>query len=247
MRASERFDDLADEYDRYRIGYAAEVYEALAERDVAPGARILDLACGTGLVAAELVARGYRVTGADVSEPMLRIARERAPGATFVTARAEALPFPTSSFDAATCAQAFHWFDEAAAIAELTRVVRPGGTIAIWSKALIRGDVVRLIRDEVIRELELPPLDDRSRSDFAAFDESTLVAKTLRVVPWIVSRSVDEVVGSERSRARVRSAYGDRTESYLTLLRERLAKLDGDLSLAYVQLVYFGRVPAPRL
>ena len=84
---------------------------------------------------------------------MLAYARSVIPHATFVAARAERLPFASASFDAVTCAQAFHWFDPQRALEEMRRVVRPGGTIAVWWKGLMRGDPVRHVREDIAREL----------------------------------------------------------------------------------------------
>ncbi|MBD5633772.1 MAG: class I SAM-dependent methyltransferase [Candidatus Eremiobacteraeota bacterium] len=71
------FDGLAEAYDRYRIGYAPQLYEELDEYGLDAGANVLDVASGTGLVASALVARGSRVTGVDISEKMLARARSR--------------------------------------------------------------------------------------------------------------------------------------------------------------------------
>src|SRR3954453_10795319 len=69
----------------------------------APGAHVLDVATGTGLVASELLRRGYRVTGLDQSAGMLATARERLGAAVELhEARAEQLPFPEATFDALT-------------------------------------------------------------------------------------------------------------------------------------------------
>jgi demethylmenaquinone methyltransferase/2-methoxy-6-polyprenyl-1,4-benzoquinol methylase len=105
------------------------------------GARVLDVATGTGLVASELLARGYVVTGVDQSAGMLATAREQlGDGVELVEARAEALPFPDASFDALTFTYLLRYVDDpAATLAELARVVRPGGTIAMLEFGLPRG------------------------------------------------------------------------------------------------------------
>jgi demethylmenaquinone methyltransferase/2-methoxy-6-polyprenyl-1,4-benzoquinol methylase len=106
-----------------------------------PGARVLDVATGTGLVASELLARGYRVTGVDQSAGMLATARERlGERVELVEARAESLPFPDASFDALTVTYLLRYVDDpAATLAELARVVRPGGTIAMLEFGMPRG------------------------------------------------------------------------------------------------------------
>ena len=105
------------------------VHAALAA--VPPG-DALDAACGTGRHAAALVAMGHRTVGVDQSEEMLAVAREKVPGAEFRTSDLAALPFEDASFDVAVSSLAItHLSDPAPAIAELARVVRPGGTVVI--------------------------------------------------------------------------------------------------------------------
>jgi SAM-dependent methyltransferase len=237
------FDDLAPAYDRFRTGYAPELYDALFDYGLATGARVLDVATGTGLVAAELVARGCTLAGIDVSEAMLACARRRVPGAAFVTGRAEQLPFADRSFDAAVCAQAFHWFGREAALAELVRVVRPGGVVAVWWKTLMRGDTVRLLREQAEEAAGVEPLPELMASGFEEFERSPLLDHRLRVIPWLVRTRVADFLGYEASRARPGAFYGARAATYLANLRERLGDPAGSLSLSYVHFLYVGRVP----
>jgi demethylmenaquinone methyltransferase/2-methoxy-6-polyprenyl-1,4-benzoquinol methylase len=105
----------------------------------APGDRVLDVATGTGLVAAELVRRhGCAVVGLDQSEQMLAGARAKldsdpllARRIELVLGEAERLPFGDGEFDALTFTYLLRYVDDpAAALRELARVVRPGGSIA---------------------------------------------------------------------------------------------------------------------
>jgi demethylmenaquinone methyltransferase / 2-methoxy-6-polyprenyl-1,4-benzoquinol methylase len=102
-----------------------------------PGDRVLDVATGTGMVAAELLARcDCTVVGIDQSAEMLAAARARfaVPGGSrvqLIEGQAEALPFPDASFDALTVTYLLRYVeDPAATVTELARVVRPGGRIA---------------------------------------------------------------------------------------------------------------------
>jgi SAM-dependent methyltransferase len=237
------FDELADDYQRFRIGYADEIYDLLREHAVGAGSRVLDLGCGTGLVSARLVAAGCIVTGADPSEPMLAHARLRVPGAAFVAATAEKLPFEGNSFDAATCAQAFHWFDQRRALEELQRVVRPGGTIAVWWKGLMRGDPIRHVREDIARELGCEPPRDLLAQGFPGFADAPLEDKRLRVVPWLTQMRVADYLGYERSRARARDAFGRQRGAYLDRLAQRLGDPESTLSLNYLHYLYLARVP----
>jgi demethylmenaquinone methyltransferase/2-methoxy-6-polyprenyl-1,4-benzoquinol methylase len=97
--------------------------------------RVLDVATGTGMVAAELQRRSAcRVVGIDQSEEMLAAARARFAGrdtVELVHGQAEALPFADASFDALTVTYLLRYVDDpAATISELARVVRPGGRVA---------------------------------------------------------------------------------------------------------------------
>jgi ubiquinone/menaquinone biosynthesis C-methylase UbiE len=244
MAIMSSFDELAEAYDRYRIGYADDVYDALDQYGLQPQARILDIASGTGLVAKALVHRGHRVTGIDISEPMLARAEIRVPSATFVLGDAEALPFANDSFDAAVAAQAFHWLDRTKALAEAIRVVRPGGIVAVWWKELMRGDTMRMLREEVSHAIGIDnPTGSLIAENFDAFESSALIEDKLRVIPWLVQTTVEQYLGYERSRARARDSYGSRLDAYLEALATRLGPPQTKLSLTYLHLVYLGRVP----
>src|SRR3954454_22878372 len=112
-----------------------------------PEDTVLDVATGTGAVALELVrAKGCTVVGLDQSPGMLEEARRRAVlaaatgQARFVEGHAEELPFEDGSFDALTFTYLFRYVeDPAATLRELTRVVRPGGTIAGLEFGVPRG------------------------------------------------------------------------------------------------------------
>jgi ubiquinone/menaquinone biosynthesis methyltransferase len=92
------------------------------------GARVLDLACGTGDIAYLLAERGARVTGLDVTHEMLRRARAKGRGVAFVTGDMMALPFPDARFHVVTAGYAVRNVPELVpALAEIRRVLRPGG------------------------------------------------------------------------------------------------------------------------
>jgi SAM-dependent methyltransferase len=100
--------------------------------DSLPTGTVLDAACGTGRYAAYLAARGHRVVGVDNSPEMLDRARTRVPDATFLRADLHRLPLPDRAMDVVVCALALvHVPSLTLVLAELARVLRPGGHLVI--------------------------------------------------------------------------------------------------------------------
>jgi len=141
LAALELFSGLPSRYDALSAAFSfgqdprwrRELVRALAP---ARGARVLDVATGTGLVAAELLARyEVSVVAVDQSPQMLAAARRRFAGGSanveLIEAQAEALPFTAASFDAVSFTYLLRYVDDpAATLSELARVLRPGGRIA---------------------------------------------------------------------------------------------------------------------
>jgi len=134
------FDRIAGVYDRMNAVMTGGMHEHWRERAadlaaVRPGNRALDVATGTGDLAVALshrVGRGGEVVGADFAEGMLAVARRKAPHIRFETANALALPYPDGAFDAATVGfGARNFADLDLGIAEMARVVRPGGRVVV--------------------------------------------------------------------------------------------------------------------
>ncbi|MCL4533991.1 MAG: class I SAM-dependent methyltransferase [Bacteroidetes bacterium] len=132
------YDTIARDYDHTLPPHIVEHYlerrAALIDR-YAPAGRVLDVGCGTGQLAGRLEERGYEVVGLDASLGMLEVLAERTP-ARAVAGLADALPFPTESFDLVVCVATLHHIAAAprvaAAISEMCRVARRPGTIVIW-------------------------------------------------------------------------------------------------------------------
>jgi ubiquinone/menaquinone biosynthesis C-methylase UbiE len=133
--AAEGFQQGAAAYEASRPTYPPEVLDRLAAvGSLARGARVLDLAAGTGKLTRLLVDRDYDVVAVEPVEAMRGQLVAACPGVDALDGTAEAIPVGNGSFDAVTVAQAFHWFDAAAALAEIHRVLRPGGTLfLVWN------------------------------------------------------------------------------------------------------------------
>jgi len=134
------FDRIARVYDRMNSVMTAGLHHHWRRRaadlaEVGPGDRVLDVATGTGDLAVELAARvapGGEVVGADFSEEMLAVARGKAPTLRFEWANALDLPYAPESFAAVTVGfGARNFSDLDRGLAEMARVVRPGGKVVV--------------------------------------------------------------------------------------------------------------------
>ena len=133
--AEHAFGSGADAYDRHRPGWPPEAVErALAELGVGADSAVLDLAAGTGKLTRELLPRARRVVAVDTSADMLRLLGEALPGAETLEGMADAIPLPDASIDAVLVAEAFHWFATPESVAEIARVLRgDGGLALLWN------------------------------------------------------------------------------------------------------------------
>lgn len=129
-----KFDPIAREYDAGRPGYPDDLFDAVEELSggFLGGSRVADIGAGTGIATRAMVARGAVVVAVDHGASMLSVLRQRTPQIPIVQADANALPFADRSFDFVTFAQSWHWVDLDRARAEVSRVVRPGGAVAMW-------------------------------------------------------------------------------------------------------------------
>lgn len=109
--------------------------------DLRPGQHVLDVACGTGILARTAAGRvgdNGRVTGLDLNQAMLTVATRVRPDLEWRQGDVQAMPFADTSFDRVVCQMALMFFpDRAAAVLEMARVVRPGGSVTIMAPAAL--------------------------------------------------------------------------------------------------------------
>lgn len=150
------FDAVADTYERTRPTYAPDALAFVAQR--LPLSRVLDLAAGTGKLTRQLVALGADVVAVEPGDAMRAVLERVVPEAQALAGSAEQIPLPDASVDVVTVGQAFHWFRAEEALAEMHRVLRPGGGYALlWNRW--DGD------DPLLHELN--DLIERLRPDMA--------------------------------------------------------------------------------
>jgi len=179
---------------------------------VSAEATVLDLGAGTGKLTRVLADRYARVIALEPLAELRAILEERVPQADPLAGLAEAIPLPDASVDAVFAGQAFHWFANEVALAEIARVLRPGGVLArLWNEAIEPNPLPEGYRrrlGELHDAMRPTPIDQRifesapfgevhegaveheqrsSRGDVLAFAAS---------VSWIASRDDrDELLG----------------------------------------------------
>lgn len=142
------FDKVAKRYDLMNeimtVGQLRKWRRAVKEAlDLQPGCRVLDLAAGTGSSTAALLSDGVELVACDLSAGMIEVGRQRHPEITFVQANALALPFPDAHFDAATISFGIRNIPHTdKVLAELARVVKPGGRLVILESSQLANPVL---------------------------------------------------------------------------------------------------------
>jgi len=133
------FDEIAGEYDDSLPPHVVEHYLAKRVafiRELMPSGSVLDVGCGTGVVASRLAGEGYEVTGVDPSAGMLTHLAQSDPRVTAVQGSATELPFEDGRFDLTMCVAVMHHIADPDSVKrslhEMVRVTRPGGLVLVW-------------------------------------------------------------------------------------------------------------------
>jgi SAM-dependent methyltransferase len=158
----------------FQEGTVRPVFDAALERThVGPGTRYLDAGCGSGMAAEMAAARGAEVSGVDAAEAMLSIARSRVPKGDFREGDLEELPFADETFDVVTGFNSLQYAgNPVAALREVGRVARPGGSVVVMTFGNPDGmEVVALL--SALKSL-LPPPPPGAPGPFALSDEAVL-------------------------------------------------------------------------
>ncbi|MCB0405819.1 MAG: 3-demethylubiquinone-9 3-O-methyltransferase [Bdellovibrionales bacterium] len=151
------YDELGEQWyhgDRHAIGLLraeSGIKLDFVRRHLLPQQRVLDVACGGGLVTNPLARDGYKVTGVDISENSLKVARDQGvKGARFVHGDAFQLPFDSHSFDAVLLMDFLeHVADPGRVLAEASRVLVPGGRLMFstfnrnWASRMLAIEALR--------------------------------------------------------------------------------------------------------
>jgi SAM-dependent methyltransferase len=230
------FGSVAADYAALRPGYPADAVAFLLGEHPR---RVLDLGAGTGLLTDVLLAAGHEVVAVDPSEAMLARLRARLPQVATASGGAEAVPLPDADVDAVVAGQAAHWFDPVPAVAELRRVLRPGGIVGfVWNTRDERVPWVRALGKLLAAEARDHEADQGVVARFAAelpasvqtFDSGTVQALT-----------PEQVVGGIGTRSYVATMDDARRTQFLGRVRDLLTHHPDTRGRARLDLPYTTR------
>jgi SAM-dependent methyltransferase len=234
--AARGFDSGAAAYEAARPSYPADAVACVVGRaGIAPGRTVLDLAAGTGKLTRLLTATGADVIAVEPVEGMRAQLKAACPEVEDLDGTAEAIPVGDASVDVVTVAQGFHWFDPEPALAEIARVLRPGGAfVLVWNIAqrevpwlhewfeIITGLGGELPYEQFLGEVHQPTLvAEAGHGAFTPLEEWS--------THWVHLLDGDQLVARAASISIVASLPEDRRAEVLRRVRE-LVDTDPDLA-----------------
>jgi ubiquinone/menaquinone biosynthesis C-methylase UbiE len=251
-QAATAFEGAATVYEHSRPGYPPEAVRWLTDTlGLGPGRRAVDLAAGTGKLTRDLVPSGALVIAVEPVAGMRRTlaaSSSQRPDASVlpvVAAVAQALPFGDGLLDAITVAQGFHWFATDEALAEMHRVIRPGGGLGLIWNHRDPSDPLQSALTELMEPLrgDTPSYNTGAWRHVLESDELFAAGREYHV-PWRQRVDVDGVADRVASVSFIAAlSPRDRTR-FLDQVRAAASAVAPPLALVYVADVFaFTRMP----
>lgn len=240
------FGAQAATYEANRPDYPREAIRwALEPLGDITGARVLDLAAGTGKLTRMLLAAGLDTVAVEPDQGMLAQLRRGLPDVESHTGTAEEIPLPDASVDAVLVGQAMHWFDAERAYQEIARVLRPGGVLAgFWNVDDHSVDWVAGLARAARREVEiLRGADLENEPEHPPFGRARS-----RLFDHVQRRTIDSLTATISTHSHVLVLPEDERAELLAGVRDYLASLPhtaaGEFDLPLVTLALRWRRPA---
>jgi ubiquinone/menaquinone biosynthesis C-methylase UbiE len=205
---------------------------------------VVDLAAGTGKLTRRLAPSGARVVAVEPLEEMRAVLEQNVPAAEFVDGTAEALPLEAASADAVTVGQAFHWFDAERAAAEIARVLRPGGALALVWNIRDLADPLQARINELLRPVRRSTPSEHEQPWRAVLASSPSFGDAeQRSFLWVQRHTTGELLDRIASVSFVARLDPASREELLERVREEVAPLPQPFDFRYRTDVYvFPRV-----
>jgi SAM-dependent methyltransferase len=236
------FEQVAALYERTRPEYPAEAVEWLrSELDLRAGRTVLDLGAGTGKLTRALAGTGASVIAVEPGEAMLAELARAVPDVDARIGGAEAIPLEDGSVDAVTAGQSFHWFRHDEAVAEIHRVLRPGGRLAlIWNRR-DPDDALQQEISDAIAPLVPPDRPGATSWDVPLPDTPLFEPVAEATFDFSDDLDADRLVGRIGSISFVAASSAEARASLEERLRAMVAERGGRVDLRYVTSAYVSR------
>jgi ubiquinone/menaquinone biosynthesis C-methylase UbiE len=214
------FGNTAREYELGRPEWPEELIDRVVrELELGADATVLDLGAGTGKLTRDLVPRFRRVIAVEPDNAMRAVLEEVVPEAEALAGSAESIPLDEDSVDAVFTAEAFHWFASDETVAEIARVLRPGGGFAIYWNVEFgeplpsMGEAVESLLDEAFARGGAPGLpkvlsgawrEPLDRSAFGPLDEAAIEREVERdKEQWLANMLSVSSIASQSDEERI--------------------------------------------
>lgn len=220
------FGTVAEQYNLYRNDFPTHLFQSLQNFDIKiANKRILDLACGTGVLSRFLQNSGADVVGVDASKELLEQAKKHQSQIKYLQGTAEQIPMDDASFDMVTILRAWHWFDPVQASKEIARVLKPNGQLLIINTGInphpILEQTLEIASDYIPKEEIRTPIP--SLFSFPIHSLEELQQQRLETfLAWQTEYEVSFDVNTWIGRVSTLSWYSNLDDSQRTELQKRL-------------------------